>query len=237
VTTPSPRHLDLADAEAATGAVVVIDVLRAFTTAAVAIAAGAREIELVRTVEEAWRRRDRDPEVLLMGEVDGAPIDGFDLSNSPAEVADADLAGRRIVHRTTAGTAGAVAAHRASHAVAASFVVAGATVRWLRQHEAEGVTFVITGRHADLDGDEDRALADLLAARLDGEDPAPGPFIERVARSTAGRRFVDPSLAHYPQGDLDHAVDVDRYDFALCLGRQHGRVSLRPWFGTRTAPR
>jgi 2-phosphosulfolactate phosphatase len=43
----------LAGAREATGVVVVIDVMRAFTTAAYAFAAGIREIELVATVEEA----------------------------------------------------------------------------------------------------------------------------------------------------------------------------------------
>ena len=41
------------------GVVVVIDVLRAFTTAAFAFAAGAREIVLVSTVDEALALRER----------------------------------------------------------------------------------------------------------------------------------------------------------------------------------
>ena len=55
----------------ATGAVVAIDVIRAFTTAAFAFAAGARDIVLVGTVEEAFAQRERFPGALAMGEVDG----------------------------------------------------------------------------------------------------------------------------------------------------------------------
>jgi len=53
----------------ATGHVVVIDVLRAFTTAAYAFAAGIEEIELVATPEEALARPG-----FRMGEVDGRLI-------------------------------------------------------------------------------------------------------------------------------------------------------------------
>jgi 2-phosphosulfolactate phosphatase len=44
----------LVGAEQATGSVAVIDVFRAFTTAAVALANGAPQITMVSTVEEAF---------------------------------------------------------------------------------------------------------------------------------------------------------------------------------------
>jgi 2-phosphosulfolactate phosphatase len=46
----------------ATGTVVVIDVLRAFTTAAYAFAAGAADITLVGATEEAFALRERNPD-------------------------------------------------------------------------------------------------------------------------------------------------------------------------------
>ena len=46
-------HSLLEGATRATGSVAVIDVFRAFTTAAVALANGASKIVMVRTVEEA----------------------------------------------------------------------------------------------------------------------------------------------------------------------------------------
>src|SRR5690606_18367462 len=105
------------------GLVVVIDVLRAFTTAAYAFHRGASEIILVSTVEEAFALRERFPGSLLMGEVDGIRVPGFDLGNSPAEVEAMDLSGRRLIHRTSAGTQGVVRSVRAKILLAASFVV------------------------------------------------------------------------------------------------------------------
>ena len=51
-------HSLLDGAERATGSVAIIDVFRAFTTAAVALANGASKIVMVRTVEEALALRE-----------------------------------------------------------------------------------------------------------------------------------------------------------------------------------
>ncbi len=94
-------------ARAATGDVVIIDVIRAFTTAAYAFAAGIGEIELVATVEEALARPG-----FRMGEVGGKLIPGFDHNNSPSQLAGKRLSGC-AVQRTGSGTQGAVLATRA----------------------------------------------------------------------------------------------------------------------------
>ena len=68
----------------ATSTVVVIDVLRAFTCAAFAFAAGAKEIILVQEIAEAFALKQKMPNALLMGEVNSFPIEGFDYGNSPS---------------------------------------------------------------------------------------------------------------------------------------------------------
>ena len=71
------------------GAVVAVDVIRAFTTAAYAFAAGAREIFLVDSVDQALALKRENPRMVAMGEDRGRRPDGFDLSNSPVAVASA----------------------------------------------------------------------------------------------------------------------------------------------------
>ena len=78
-------------AAGATGVVVIIDVLRAFTTAAYAFGSGVREIRIVTTAEEAFDLRRADPKLVLVGEIDGRPIDGFDFGNSPYEIGRAHV--------------------------------------------------------------------------------------------------------------------------------------------------
>ncbi|MGH7152500.1 MAG: 2-phosphosulfolactate phosphatase, partial [Acetobacteraceae bacterium] len=89
-------------AKQAVGAVAIIDVFRAFTTAAVAFANGASSITMVASVEEALSLRDRGLVRVCMGEVGGRAPPGFDFGNSPFEVSAADLRGKAIAQRTSA---------------------------------------------------------------------------------------------------------------------------------------
>lgn len=209
------------------GVVVVVDVLRAFTTAAFALAKGATAVRCVGSVEEALAARDDLPGSLAMGEVGGRRPEGFDLSNSPTEMLDADVSGRLLIHRTSAGTQGLVAA--ADHATdlfAASFVCAGATARALSARAPDEVTFVLTGvDHRD--GDEDRACADYITALLLGEAPDPVPYLDRVRAADAAQAFLCGDDPEFLASDVDHATDVDAVPFALEAHVESGRPVLR----------
>ena len=61
------HHTSLETCAEATGVVVVIDVLRAFSTAAYAFAAGVEDITLVNTIEHALEWKDKIPGSLTMG--------------------------------------------------------------------------------------------------------------------------------------------------------------------------
>jgi 2-phosphosulfolactate phosphatase len=220
------RMVTLPDAPAAEGVVVVVDVLRAFTTAALALEHGAMAVRCVRTVEEALAERAATPGCLAMGEVDGRPVPGFDLSNSPSELLRADVTGRLLVHRTTAGTQGIVTATGAEALFATSFVCAAATARAVTALGPEAVTFVLTGVD-ERDGEEDRACAEYLAALLRGAAPDPAPYLARVGASDAGRRFVAGDDPDFPAADVAVATDLDAVDLALRAERDRGSVTLR----------
>ena len=152
-------------ARTATGHAVIVDVFRAFTTAAFCVAAGAREIVLVADHERALALKRDDPSLFMTGEIEGRPIAGFDIGNSPSAIERLDLEGRRVVQRTSAGTQGVNAAAAAREIVLGSFVIAEATVRYLRRR-ADEVTVVAMGHGGDETADEDEACARYLAARL-----------------------------------------------------------------------
>ncbi len=139
------RFVPTAEADRATGAVVVVDVLRAFSTAAYALAAGARHVYLVRGVDEALAFKAAVPGSLAMGEEHGRRPPGFDFANSPTELADADVDGRVIVQRTSAGTQGVVAAAAATRLWCAALVTASATARAVAASGLGAPTYVITG--------------------------------------------------------------------------------------------
>lgn len=205
--------------------VVVIDVLRAFSFAAYALDAGVERIILMDDLDETLTLAAALPGALA-GK-DGAPDDRFDVSNSPGQLLERhDLPGRTIVHRTTAGTVGAVAARHVPHLFCASFVVAAATVERVRRLGPDSVAFVITG-----DGgraDEDLACAQYMAAHLSGDDVDAAPFLARVER--AGQRLqrgVELGHRGVHSDDVALCVDLDRFDFALGVAEEDGRLVLR----------
>lgn len=216
----------------ADGVVVVIDVLRAFSTSAYAFAAGAAEILPVATVAEAFELRRRFPGALLMGEVDGLMIDGFDFGNSPNDLNGYDLYGRRMIQRTGHGTQGLVLSRSAAYLFAASFVCAGATAEAVLRLRPTRVTLVITGVVADpggaafVQGDEDVACADYLEALLRGSAPDPAPYLERVIRAPAANKFHDPEQMDFSPADLDSCTRLDRFDFAMPVARADGLLVM-----------
>lgn len=221
------RYVTLDEAADSAGVVVVVDVLRAFTVAALALARGATAVRCVATVPEALAERTRRPGTLAMGEEQGRPVAGFDLSNSPTHLLAADVAGRPIVHRSTAGTQGVVRAAPGAEALfAASFVCAAATARAVAALQPPQVTFVLTGVD-ERDGEEDRACAEYIAALLSGGAPDAGPYLARVRASDAARLFLDGD-PDFPAADLDAATQLDAVGFALGVTLDGGAPVLRP---------
>lgn len=221
------HYTNLDTCHEATGVVVVIDVIRAFTNAAFAFSRGAREIYPVSGVEEALGLKAQLPNALVCGEVGGVPPEEFDFGNSPTQTDKLDLSGKVIVQRTSAGTQGIIRSVNAATMLAASFVVAGATRKYIQKLSPESVTFVVTGQFGVDGGDEDLACAEYFEALLRGRQPDPAPFIERVMRSRDALLHLDPNMPAFPRTDLDHCSAVDRFDFAMPVTKEDGRHIMR----------
>ena len=90
---------------------VVLDVLRASTTIAHALASGARAVIPFASTEEVVNRAKQleRREVILAGERNMAPIPGFDRGNSPREFTSEQVEGKTILMTTTNGTRALVA--------------------------------------------------------------------------------------------------------------------------------
>ena len=214
----------LEGARTATGTVVIIDVFRAFTTAAFCISAGAREVVLLGDHERALAMKQADPSVFLTGEIDGKPIPGFDAGNSPSQIERLDLSGRRVVQRSTSGTQGVVSATRADAVLLGSFVTAGATARWLSSNANE-VTLVAMGDSGTLPNEEDPACASYLEALLTGVSIDPRVLLNGLPQ---WRQATWPWW--FPRRDAELASETDRFSFALPVHREDGLLIARPVF-------
>lgn len=192
---------------------IIIDVLRAFTTAAFAFASGAEMIIPVATQETAFELKKLNPNYLLMGEREGHPIPGFDFGNSPSEILKQNLTGKALVQRTSAGTQGIARSSKSKKILVSSFVVAEATLKRILKLNPSKVSFVITGRN---NGDEDLALADYLESKIKNNRTVDAqPFIQRVMSSPDGLFFASSGHPHFPDSDLKHATSIDLFPFAM----------------------
>lgn len=206
----------------AQGVCVVIDVLRAFTTAAYAFGAGAEKIILVGSPEEAFSKHHRNPELLLMGEKEGQRIEGFHFENSPHEIKQADLSGRQMVQRTTSGTQGVVGCRHAQHILISSFVVADATVKRIRQINPSHVSFIATGR---TNGDEDIALAEYLQSKLMDTPVDLARLLDRVRFCPGAERMRNGPISYKnAEHDLELALKVNHFPFAMEVFKEEGEL-------------
>ncbi|MGA8164468.1 MAG: 2-phosphosulfolactate phosphatase [Waddliaceae bacterium] len=207
---------------------VVIDVLRAFTTAAYAFSKGAENITFVGTAEEALCIREANQEIILMGEKNGLPIHGFHYGNSPTEIETAELSGKKIVQRTSAGTQGVIACRNAENILVSSFVIADATLSRIQEINPKEVSFIVTGQN---NGDEDLALAEYMIERLQGKSPDIGPYIKRVGTSPYGLGFLNRDFPQFQESDLILATEANRFSFAIEVQKVH-----RHWVGYPVGP-
>jgi len=216
-------HSLLEGATRATGTVAVIDVFRAFTTVAVALANGASGIVMVRSVDEALALRKAGIGHICMGEVRGRAPDGFDFGNSPFEISGVDFGARTIIQRTSAGTQGIVAAAtKADRLYAASLVTAEATVRALLSGPPDHVSLVATGENGLKRTDEDELCAIHLRNRLEGRLGDPDAIRRLILAGSEVGRFHDPARPYLHPEDVDIALDMDRYCFAVRVEFENG---------------
>lgn len=216
----------------ATGAVVVVDVLRAFTTAAYAFAAGAHRIWLVSSVDEALAVKASRPGMLAMGSDWGRRVPGFDFSNSPAEVACADLHGRDIVQRTSAGTRGVVNATAAGRRWCASLVCATATAAAVNASGLGEPSYVITGWHnAQHSGEDDMQTARLIERSRQGQPLNTERTIAAIVASNQAAVTFGLGPGNADPRDVELAIRVDAFDFAMEAEATAGGIVLHARFG------
>lgn len=113
--------------------VVVIDVLRACTTIAMALQNGAKEIIPVSNIESAVKLSSSlfGDVTLRGGERNGKMIEGFNLGNSPAEYTREAVDGKSIIFMTTNGSAAMVKGRHAKNQLIAGFVNLSSVVQYL----------------------------------------------------------------------------------------------------------
>jgi 2-phosphosulfolactate phosphatase len=163
---------------------IVVDVLRATSTIAQALASGYRRVLCCSEIEEARELRERFDGAVLAGERRAEAIAGFDLGNSPREVTEPR--GEALILTTTNGTRAIVAAAANAEVVLIGSLLNLEAVAAAAGREAGGnVEIVCAGVEGRFTLD-DAYCAGRLAALLDGERSDSAETAVRLAASFAG---------------------------------------------------
>jgi 2-phosphosulfolactate phosphatase len=126
---------------------IAVDVLRATTTMATALAAGAEAVQVFSDIDELMQISEQwAPEKRLRaGERGGAKVPGCDLGNSPLDCTPEVVSGRRLFISTTNGTRCLERIQDASTVLTAALINRAAVVDYLWRHQPETVWIVGSG--------------------------------------------------------------------------------------------
>lgn len=195
--------------------VLVIDVLRASTTVAVALANGAKAVIPFDSSDEVIDRAKQFErgDVLLAGERKMHMIPGFDLGNSPRDYLREAVEGKTVLLTTTNGTVALLGLPGARDVVVASYVNYSAVSAMIRAaaRGASDVLIVCAGR------DRQFALEDAACA---------GRFARAVTKRLANVHLNDAAQACCLI-DKRYGDQLDR----LFEDSEHGRALAEAGYG------
>ena len=210
---------------------IVIDVLRATTTAIHALAAGASAVLPCLTIDDARQRAAAFPagQAILGGERGGLKIERFDLGNSPAEFTQQTVGGKTVVLTTTNGTKALLHCRQAAKVFIGAFVNLSAVCSLVSPDSS--IDLICAGTDGEITR-EDALLAGAIVARLSEKgswhlndqgaiardawlrimahaapiDIKPR-LVESLRASQGGRNLMALNLDH----DIELAAEVDRF--------------------------
>jgi 2-phosphosulfolactate phosphatase len=162
---------------------IVVDVLRATSTMAQALAAGYRRVLCCSEVEEARAVAAAEGGTVLAGERGTVRIDGFDFGNSPREFLEP--AAQTVVLTTTNGTRLLLAAaERCQVVLVGSLLNLGAVVAEAKAAGVDDVAVLCAGVQGELAMD-DAYCAGRIAAALEGVPADSAAAAMRLAETFA----------------------------------------------------
>ena len=117
---------------------------------------------------------------------------------------------------------GIAAAEQAQQLYAGSLVTAEATAEIIRQRQPQLVTIVAMGLEGKERTDEDELCAFYIRNLLEGRKSEVKAVQSLILSGKESLKFCDPTLPHFQKNDLDIALQVNSYPFAIKVARENG---------------
>ena len=209
----------LSGAKHAHGVAVIIDVFRAFSCTPLLFSLGIQSSIFVASPDQALKLKHQDPDLLLIGEIGGAPIEGFDFGNSPSQILNADrdtFLDRTVVQRTSSGVQGALAALKtAQEVLLGSYGLASATADYILDCRPREVSLVAMGWDLKEIAPEDEGCAAYMAHLLGGGTYDHLQTLREIITHDSTQKFLRSDTSYFPPEDPILCLQRDIYDFAL----------------------
>jgi 2-phosphosulfolactate phosphatase len=175
---------------------IAIDVLRATSTMATALAAGAEAVQVFSSIDQLMQVSEQWPsdKRLRAGERGGATVEGCDLGNSPLDCSPERVKGRRLFISTTNGTRCLERIQKASTVLAAALINRSAVVNYLLAHQPDTVWIAGSGWEGSFSL-EDTVCAGAIADSLIKQLADKGQTLDEIA----GNDEVFGAIALYRQ--------------------------------------
>ncbi len=209
---------------------VIVDVFRAYTCASIILHYCPAELRLEMDPEQCMLLK-RGQGYLAVGEIDGVPVEGFDLGNSPSALAARGrefFEGRKVVLRTSAGVRGVFAAREKAGSIwAGSFTTAGALAGVIAREAPAEVNIVAMGWSGREQTPEDENLALCLHSLLDPQVVYDhGAALKEILSHESARKFLRADREHFPAEDVVWCLQRDLFNFAMKVDNAAGILRL-----------
>jgi len=158
---------ELTPADSVPDCAIAVDVLRATTTIATALYAGAEAVQVFSDLDKLVKISEEWPtsKRLRAGERGGAKVEGCDLGNSPLDCTPELMNGKRLFISTTNGTRALQRVETASTVLAAAIINRAAVVEHLLAHKPESIWILGSGWEGSFSL-EDTVCAGAIASSL-----------------------------------------------------------------------
>ncbi|MCD6529565.1 2-phosphosulfolactate phosphatase [Candidatus Bathyarchaeota archaeon] len=202
----TPVHLEVLARYADRGVergdvIVVIDVFRCSSTIVTALKNGAKAVIPVRTVKEAVKLHEKNPDWILAGERMGRKPKGFQLGNSPLEYRRELVENKCIILTTTDGTKAIEKSKGVEDILIGALINVSAVSKLalrIARSKGKGITLVASGRRGSFSL-EDFLCAGKIAESMYGPEVelSDSAFAAFLASKGAGRAIGEIAKSSY----------------------------------------
>lgn len=204
------------NANQATGLTVVIDVFRAFTVEPYLINNGVKKLIPVGNIQIAYDYKNKDNNIILIGERNGIILPGFDYGNSPSQIENVDFSNKVVVHTTSCGTQGIVKSVNAKQIITGSLVNAEAIVKYIIKNKIEEISLLTLCKPGETPFDEDLLCANYIKGLLEN-NPLNNlkEQINKLKTTTGSKFFNKLKQKDFPERDFYLCTELNKFNFIL----------------------